>query len=217
MPRRGRRQAGQGGGRGGATRAARLALALALVLALVLAMLLAAGHGVLAQQDVGSGGPPVSASQAQERLAGFEPDLGTTPGIPAAPAPDALSRETAAAYEEALRAYYDYRMAGYEHRLAVFQWQDLSTKIIFTVVLVLVFLGMYFAAIQFHVGLRRRPPPGPGLPPDAYHPYEEPSEIALSLKGFKVRSPVLGVIVLTISLAFFYLYLVYVYPIRTVF
>jgi len=123
----------------------------------------------------------------------------------------AMDEATAAAYRESLRAYYAYRMAGYDHRLRVFEWQNLSTKIIFVVVLLLVFLGIYFAAIQFHVGLRRRGPDG--HPP----PHEESSEIALSFKGLRIRSPVLGVIVLTISLAFFYLYLVYVYPIETVF
>jgi hypothetical protein len=38
----------------------------------------------------------------------------------------------------------------------------------------------------------------------------------LSTAGLKVSSPVLGVIILVISLAFFYLYLVYVYPISEI-
>ncbi|MGH6921170.1 MAG: hypothetical protein ACREJ0_26130, partial [Geminicoccaceae bacterium] len=103
-------------------------------------------------------------------------------------------------------AYYAYRKAGYEHRLGVFAWQSLSTKIIFVVVLLLVLAGIYFAAIQFHAGLRRR---------DGADPAE--TELSLSLSEVKVRSPVLGVIILTISLAFFYLYLVHIYPIRNVF
>jgi hypothetical protein len=63
--------------------------------------------------------------------------------------------------------------------------------------------------MQFHAGLRRR---GPAAPGEA-----EETEFSLSLSDVKVRSPVLGVIILTISLAFFYLYLVHVYPIRNVF
>jgi hypothetical protein len=39
------------------------------------------------------------------------------------------------------------------------------------------------------------------------------SPIELSTGGLKISSPVLGVIILGLSLAFFYLYLVYVYPI----
>jgi hypothetical protein len=76
------------------------------------------------------------------------------------------------------------------------------------VVLLLVLAGIYFAAIQFHAGLRRGNG-DPGKPED--------TELSVSLSEFKVRSPVLGVIILTISLAFFYLYLVHVYPIQNVF
>lgn len=41
--------------------------------------------------------------------------------------------------------------------------------------------------------------------------------VELSTSGIKVSSPVLGVIILALSLAFFYLYLVYVYPIKEIF
>jgi hypothetical protein len=46
---------------------------------------------------------------------------------------------------------------------------------------------------------------------------ESITEFEASAKGIKVSSPVLGVIILVISLAFFYLYLVYVYPISEIF
>jgi len=180
---------------------------MALVLALAAGP--AAGQAIPGAADRPAGEP--DAETAQRRLDDFQLDRGETPALPHAPSAEAMDEATAAAYRESLRAYYAYRMAGYDHRLRVFEWQNLSTKIIFVVVLLLVFLGIYFAAIQFHVGLRRRGPDG--HPP----PHEESSEIALSFKGLRIRSPVLGVIVLTISLAFFYLYLVYVYPIETVF
>ncbi len=32
-------------------------------------------------------------------------------------------------------------------------------------------------------------------------------------RGIRVKSPILGVVLLTVSLAFFYLYLVFVYPV----
>jgi hypothetical protein len=38
-----------------------------------------------------------------------------------------------------------------------------------------------------------------------------------SATGIKLSSPVLGVIILALSLAFFYLYLVHVYPIEEIF
>ncbi len=146
----------------------------------------------------------------RQRLEGFDPGAaadqsGADLAFPDAPDPTA-SFQTTAAYQATLQAYYAYRKTGYEHRLGVFAWQSLSTKVIFVVVLLLVLAGIYFAAIQFHAGLRRRD----GV--DAA-PAEE-TELSLSLSEVKVRSPVLGVIILTISLAFFYLYLVHVYPIR---
>ncbi len=43
------------------------------------------------------------------------------------------------------------------------------------------------------------------------------TELEISSNGVKVNSPVPGVIILVISLAFFYLYLVYLCPIENVF
>jgi uncharacterized membrane protein len=146
----------------------------------------------------------------RQRLSEFQPQLGEDLAQPEAPASQDLTEETAKAYQQTLRAYYDYRRSGYDHRLGVFGWQFITSKIIFFVVLILVFLGIYFAAIQFHSGMLRRRAPDQS-------DESEVTEFVFSLKEFKVRSPVLGVIVLTISLAFFYLYLVYVYPIENVF
>jgi len=86
------------------------------------------------------------------------------------------------------------------HRENVLRWQHLSTKIILFVVLVLVGMGLYFAWVQFHSGSRD----------------ESVNELNISMDGIKVSSPVLGVIILTLSLAFFYLYLVHVYPISII-
>jgi len=178
--------------------------------AAVLALTLIAGLGLAIAQE---GGEATSdADERRQRLEGFDPDsaadqAGADLAFPDASDP-AASSETTQAYQATLQAYYAYRKAGYEHRLGVFAWQSLSTKVIFVVVLLLVLAGIYFAAIQFHAGLRRR-----GADPAQ----PEETELSLSLSEVKVRSPVLGVIILTISLAFFYLYLVHVYPIRNVF
>jgi len=129
-----------------------------------------------------------------------------TTGEPGHPPPGVVFNEkTQAEYQRAWQAYYAYRVDGYTHRQQVFKWQDVSTKVTFVVVIFLVLAGVYFAAVQFHVGMRAGRETG------------ESGEVELTVKGIKVRSPVLGVIVLTISLAFFYLYLVYVYPIENVF
>lgn len=199
--------------------------------ALALAVVFGNLGAVFAQQFAPTGNPPEpaglgtapapdsgtatsSVEQRQERLAAFNPGAATNKSgkdlaFPEAPAHSA-SAETRKAYQEALQAYYAYRQAGYEHRLGVFAWHSLSTKLIFVVVVLLVLAGVYFAAIQFHTDLRRRDDTDPETRPD-------PTEFSLSPFEFTVRSPVLGVIILAISLGFFYLYLIHVYPVRNVF
>jgi len=102
--------------------------------------------------------------------------------------------------------YYSYMTHGYKHRKNVFSWQLVSSKIIFFVVIFLVLMGIYFAWLQFIHVLRKR---------DLTKTLAEElrTELTASGKEIKVSSPVLGVIILLISLMFFFLYLKYVYPI----
>ncbi len=140
-----------------------------------------------------------------------QPDAGLDdPMMPEAPSAFLSDPSTQAKYLAALQEYYGYRIAGLQHRRAVFKWQLFSAKVLFVVVQVLVCAGIYFAAVQFHRGLGRKSGPRTGEG-------EERTEFVASVKGIKVSSPVLGVVILVISLAFFYLYLVYVYPIEDIF
>ncbi len=107
---------------------------------------------------------------------------------------------------QAFEAYFDYYRSGFEHRRRVFAWQHLSTQIIFVVVLILVGAGLFFAWLQFR---RDSTKPSGGEKEQAH-------EVEIGPGGVKVSSPVLGVVILTLSLAFFYLYLIYVYPIREI-
>ncbi len=124
------------------------------------------------------------------------------------------------AFLDAMGEYYRYRASGLRHRSRVFEWQLVSSKLIFVTVLMLVGAGMVFAAIQFRVGLKRPRVEGPdgASPgaPTAVAAVDVATQIDLSATSVKVSSPVLGVIILVISLAFFYLYLVYVYPISEI-
>lgn len=146
--------------------------------------------------------PSQPASQAQDEAKG-------TSFVPEAPSGLLNDKATQDAYLAAMREYYNYRISGFRHRQRVFDWQFLSSKLIFATVLILVLAGIYFAAIQFHKGL--------AAPKNGGAEKEEATDIEATLKGIKVRSPVLGVVILVISFAFFYLYLVYVYPIHEVF
>lgn len=113
---------------------------------------------------------------------------------------------------EAWNSYYRYMTYGYNHRAGVFSWQLLSSKLIFCIVLFLVFAGMYFAWLQFKNAMMKRKNDSPESPIENLA-----TELTASLKEVKISSPVLGIIILIISLLFFYLYLVYVYPIEEIF
>jgi len=116
----------------------------------------------------------------------------------------------------AFKSYYEYRSTGFEHRKQVFAWQLFSSKIIFVVVIFLVLVGVYFSWVQFHKKMddEKTGEPLPGNS-DAKKS-EDVTTISASVKEIKVSSPILGVIILVISLLFFYLYLVYVFPIEEI-
>lgn len=129
--------------------------------------------------------------------------------IPKFKLPDSTSKLeftiTEAQKESLGTAIYDNYLWGLKHDKSVYEWQRFSTIIIFYIVILLVFSGMAFSGIQFFKSYKTI---GTNTEPDT------PSELEISLKGIKVTSSVLGVIILVISLAFFYLYLVHVYPIN---
>lgn len=108
-----------------------------------------------------------------------------------------------AKYLESLQEYYTYRINGYKHRRHVFEWQLTSSKIVFFFVLLLLVAGIYFSGVQFRKWMK--------------HNETHVTEFEASTDGIKVSSPVLGVIILLISLMFFYLYLIYIYPIQEIF
>lgn len=112
---------------------------------------------------------------------------------------DAVTRDVC---WKAYRAGFEYHMRGLEHRSRVFWWQHYSGRVLFLVVNALVFIGLAFAWVQF----RRDMTADPAVSPPGAH------EISVQSTGVTIRSSVLGVIILGLSLAFFYLYLVYVYP-----
>lgn len=126
------------------------------------------------------------------------------------PAIEHLDKKTKESYLASLRAFYSYRSIGYTHRQEVFEYQLYSSRIIFIVVIFLVIVGVYFSGVQFHSSLKWKRSKNDSEKDDR-------TEIVASLKGIKVSSPILGVIILVISLMFFYLYLIHVYPIKEVF
>lgn len=144
----------------------------------------------------------------------------TNPALPdSAPSVVMSDPATRAKYLTAMQRFYEYRANGYAYRSRVFEWQLLSSRVIFIIVLVLVVAGIYFAAAQFHVAMiaARRNLLNPPAADVAAGANPLATQLEISAKGVVVNSSVLGVIILGLSLAFFYLYLVYVYPIQNVF
>lgn len=107
-------------------------------------------------------------------------------------------------------ALSQYNLFGLEHRKRSLQWNLTSTIIIFWSVIFLVLCGIIFAGIQFYSSLYSKNKPGDPVQSLA-------TNLEANMQGIKVSSPVLGVIILMISMLFFYLYLKYVYPITEIF
>ena len=120
------------------------------------------------------------------------------------------------------RSYFAYRQKLYEyeqwslvHTKKVYEWQLGKSEAVFWIVLFLVALGIVLSWQQFQSDLKHRArrhalpagvlPADPALPP--------PTQFKASLQGIEVNSSLVGVVILTISLAFFYLYIVHVYTI----
>jgi hypothetical protein len=158
-----------------------------------------------------TGPPEPEATEAEETVTpGPSAAEESDPILSWAPYIERFDQPAREKYMEAARV----RLANYiwesQHRQAVFQWQFCSSRVIFVAVLALVFAGIVFAAVQFFSVLGRK------REAEASES-EEITEFVASVKGIKVRSPVLGVVILVISMVFFYLYLVYVYPIKAIY
>ncbi len=135
---------------------------------------------------------------------------------------------------EAWAQYFAYQRFGLAHREGVFRWQLLSSEITFIVVVSLVFAGVFFSWLQFKAELPSRRPPGRGetrieerTTSESGGGDNQEQEVVVRTQsvhqlkagtgGIEVSSPVLGVIILSLSLLFFYLYLKFVYPIHETF
>lgn len=138
-------------------------------------------------------------------------------GLPMMPKEVTFSPATMDSMQQSIKAYYDYKAKGFAHRRAVFEWQLFSSKIIFAIVVFLVGVGIYFSWIQFSASMGSKTKRPQSERADDKERIAPMTTLEASAEGIKVSSPVLGVILLVISLAFFYLYLVYVYPIAEIF
>jgi len=136
-------------------------------------------------------------------------------------ASDPLAKKRLILQEKYDKAANDYYVWTNTYKRNIFQFQYVSGIIIFIVVLFIVFTGLAFSAWQFYITMHhvrikqalilQNKDAGTDNPVDGLK-----SDIEISTSGVKVNSSVLGVIIIALSLAFFYLYLAYVYPINPV-
>lgn len=98
----------------------------------------------------------------------------------------------------------------------VFRWQYKSSIIIFFMVVLVVLTGLVFAGIQFYISMKQM---GGKIRKGALVGIQTApadTNLEFTTSGVKVNSSVLGVIILVISIGFFYLYLGHVYPIKVI-
>jgi hypothetical protein len=128
---------------------------------------------------------------------------------PAVPSSEQMASdaETSKALQESVRAHFRFDTDSYKHAADVYRWQHTSSIIIFWVVVVLVLSGLILAILQFSIAMQAQLAHS-RLKPDANTTFEA------SLKGLKVSSSVIGLLILGMSMAFFGLYIKFVYPIQ---
>jgi hypothetical protein len=97
---------------------------------------------------------------------------------------------------EYVRARVAYDTFALEHARRTFLWQFWSGIAVFIIVMTTVVMGLWLSLLHFLAGRR-----GGG-------------HLKISASGVEVSSPVIGLLILAVSLGFFYLYLSQVYPIH---
>jgi len=117
-----------------------------------------------------------------------------------------------------LQAREEYSVFAWKNRQDAFAWQSVSTKVIFWVVIVVVLTGLYLSWMQFKLALKmpltkttqtKKGQSNKANPSDQI----EASTIEVTTSGVKITSSVIGLIILVLSIVFFFLYLKFVYPI----
>jgi hypothetical protein len=116
--------------------------------------------------------------------------------------------------------YMNHYSSNLGFRRRVFEWQLLSSKFIFFIVMVVVLSGILFSGLQFYQSFKltskfTRMANSKNLEQIEKIIDQESSKIEVSpTGGFSVTTSIVGLLVLGVSIGFFYLYLNHVYPIN---
>lgn len=126
------------------------------------------------------------------------------------------------ACEAYAKAAFDHQVWQLRYRERAYEAHHVYTLWVFVLVCALVVLGMYLSLREFNLDSRRREALLARLtkrmkelsPGDGDAGAAPSTTLGIDASGVKVTSPVLGVIILVVSMGFFYLYLKTVYPIN---
>jgi hypothetical protein len=101
--------------------------------------------------------------------------------------------------KEYAAARLEYDKFALHHAQRTYEWQFWASIFIFVLVITAVGLGLWMSFLHFYEGRK-----GGG------------GSVKVSPQGVELSSPVIGLMILVVSLAFFYLYLTQVYPITEI-
>lgn len=101
------------------------------------------------------------------------------------------------------KKYYEYLAKKADLNLAQFEWQRTASERLLWLVVVVVFSGVVFSGYQLWRASKTNDLPGD-------------SSIEIAVQKVKITSSVVGVIVLAISIVFFYFFLIEVYRVKVV-
>lgn len=124
-----------------------------------------------------------------------------------------------AAGDDAAGISPEFRDALNAHTLAVLDWQLKTSERVLLLIMFMSTAGILFAGYQLwrsFDGLQKRAPLAEGETAAAPHPEQANSTVSFDKGKFEVSSPVVGILVLVISLAALYMFLNFVYQIDVV-
>jgi hypothetical protein len=123
-----------------------------------------------------------------------------------------------------IKAISRYNVFVFEHKMNAYRWQLISAKIIFFVVVLIVLTGLLLSYMQFKKSMRVynivsgntvADPKKQNEPQKESNNSELQTSLELSKEGVKISSAVIGLIILIVSVGFFYLYLQHVFGINS--
>lgn len=118
-----------------------------------------------------------------------------------------------------LKKYAEKQIYHMEHEMSAFRLQYISSIIIFLMVIIIVALGLYLSYSQFKLSEKLLSQPikiNETIEKEPEGAIVTQSSFEVGKDGVKINTAVIGLMILVISLVFFFLYLKFVYKINVI-